>query len=164
MDTGIDLAPVFTVALLRWYDTKRRELPWRDHPEPYAVLVSEFMLQQTTVAAVIPYFETWMREYPSVEALSDANVEEVLRIWEGLGYYSRARNLHAAAKEIVSEYGGRVPDDPAYLKKLPGIGDYTAAAVASIAYGVRAAALAATRHPPAATRSTKIAGIRLWRH
>jgi len=135
------IAPDFTSTLLSWYDASRRDLPWRDHPDPYAVLVSEFMLQQTTVTAVIPYFEKWMREYPSVEALAHAEREEVLRSWEGLGYYSRARNLHAAAGEIVSLYAGKIPGDPHDLRKLPGIGEYTAAAVTSIAYGVKAAAL-----------------------
>ena len=128
-------------ALLSWYDAGKRELPWRDHPDPYAVLVSEFMLQQTTVPAVIPYFEKWMKVYPTVKDLSDAEPSQVLRSWEGLGYYSRARNLHTAAREIVSEYGGEVPSDPHELKKLPGVGDYTAAAVASIAYGIKAPAL-----------------------
>jgi A/G-specific adenine glycosylase len=141
LDQGINLAPVFTVALLRWYDVNRRKLPWRDHPDPYAVLVSEFMLQQTTVPAVIPRFEQWIKDFPTIEILASEEPETVLLKWEGLGYYSRARNLHLAAKEIVSKYGGKVPDAPADLKKLPGIGDYTAAAMASIAYGVRAPAL-----------------------
>ena len=135
------LALNFVSSLLSWYDANRRELLWRDHPDPYSVLVSEFMLQQTTVTAVIPYFEKWMKVYPTVKDLSDAEPSQVLRSWEGLGYYSRARNLHAAAGEIVTKYGGKVPDGLANLKKLPGIGDYTAAAVASIAFGVRAPAL-----------------------
>jgi A/G-specific adenine glycosylase len=135
------LAPEFTSALLSWYDANRRDLPWRDHPDPYAVLVSEFMLQQTTVAAVIPYFKNWMKVYPTVKDLSDAEPSQVLRSWEGLGYYSRARNLHAASREITSKYQGRIPSDPHDLRKLPGIGAYTAAAVASIAYGLRVPAL-----------------------
>jgi A/G-specific adenine glycosylase len=135
------IVPNFVSSLLTWYDANRRHLPWRDHPDPYAVLVSEFMLQQTTVTAVVPYFEKWMRRYPNIEMLAKADLEEVLRQWEGLGYYSRARNLYTTAREIVSEYGGRIPDAPADLKKLPGVGDYTAAAVASIAFGVRAPAL-----------------------
>jgi A/G-specific adenine glycosylase len=137
----INLAPAFTFALLSWYDANRRDLPWRDHPDAYAILVSEFMLQQTTVPAVVPYFERWMANYPTVEKLAEAGLDEVLLMWEGLGYYSRARNLHAAARELVSEYGGEVPSDPHELKKLPGVGYYTAAAVASIAYGIRAPAL-----------------------
>ena len=135
------MAPNFVFSLLSWYDANRRELPWRDHPDPYAVLISEFMLQQTTVTAVISYFDKWIKRYPNIEKLAEADLEEVLRQWEGLGYYSRARNLHAAAGEIVSEYGGKVPDGLADLKKLPGVGNYTAAAVASIAFGVRAPAL-----------------------
>jgi A/G-specific adenine glycosylase len=99
------------------------------------------MLQQTTVAAVIPYFERWILTYPTIEELAVADEEEVVRAWEGLGYYSRARNLHAAVREIVSEYGCRVPAEPRHLKKLPGIGEYTAGAVASIAYGARTPAL-----------------------
>lgn len=135
------LAPNLSSALLAWYDTSRRDLPWRDHPDPYAVLVSEIMLQQTTVPAVLPYFEKWMQRYPTVHDLAGAEPEDVMRQWEGLGYYSRARNLHATAKEVVESYGGQIPTDPAELRKLPGIGDYTAAAVASIAFGVRAPAL-----------------------
>jgi len=133
--------PNFVSSLLSWYDASMRDLPWRDHPDPYAVLISEFMLQQTTVPAVSPYFEKWIQRYPTVEALAEADIEEVLRQWEGLGYYARARNLHAAAGEIVSEYGSEIPSDPHDLKKLPGVGDYTAAAVASIAFGIRAPAL-----------------------
>lgn len=135
------LAPNFASALLSWYDTNRRDLPWRNNSEAYAVLVSEFMLQQTTVAAVIPRFEQWIKDFPTIEILASEEPETVLLKWEGLGYYSRARNLHLAAREIASKYGGKVPYNPVELKKLPGIGDYTAAAVASIAYGVRAPAL-----------------------
>jgi A/G-specific adenine glycosylase len=127
----------FTSALLSWYDANGRDLPWRSRSDPYAVLVSEFMLQQTTVPAVIPFFLKWMDRYPSIEELARADEAEILRDWEGLGYYSRARNLHAAAREVVRQYGGSIPDDPGHLKKLPGIGGYTSAAVASIAFGVR---------------------------
>lgn len=143
------LTPSLVSTLLSWYDVNGRDLPWRRSPgtacgepvEPYAILLSEFMLQQTTVQAVFPYFKRWMSRYPTIEALAAADLEQVLRVWEGLGYYSRARNLHAAAREVFSRYGGVIPEDPANLKKLPGVGDYTAAAVASIAFGVRAAAL-----------------------
>lgn len=134
-------APNLVSALLFWYDANGRDLPWRGHPDPYAVLISEIMLQQTTVPAVIPRFEQWIKDFPTIEILASEEPETVLLKWEGLGYYSRARNLHAAAGEIVSGYGGRIPEDPVLLKKLPGIGEYTAAAVASIAYRVRAAAL-----------------------
>ncbi len=146
MESAITLAPELVAALLAWYDANQRDLPWRHtpggpHPDPYHVLVSEIMLQQTTVAAVVPYFQRWTQAFPTIESLSGAEPEEVLRLWEGLGYYSRARNLHAAAREVVENYGMSLPRDPALLRKLPGIGEYTAAAVASIAYGVRAAAL-----------------------
>ena len=143
------LSPKFISAVLSWYDASRRDLPWRkiqgtacaEPAEAYAVLVSEVMLQQTTVPAVLSYFDKWMKKYPTIEQLARADLDEVLLQWEGLGYYSRARNLHAAAREIVAKYKGRIPPDPRELKKLPGIGDYTAAAVASIAFGVRAPAL-----------------------
>jgi A/G-specific adenine glycosylase len=136
-------------ALLSWYDQEARSLPWRKPPgtpcaepvEAYHVLLSEFMLQQTTVTAVIPRFDQWLTRYPTIQELARSGEEDVVRSWEGLGYYSRARNLHAAAREIVSQYGGKIPTEPRQLKKLPGIGEYTAGAIASIAYGVRAAAL-----------------------
>jgi len=135
------LAPNFIASLLSWYDSVKRDLPWRDHPYPYAVLVSEIMLQQTTVPAVLPYFRKWMKAYPTVAHLARADLDDVLLLWEGLGYYSRARNLHAAAREIAGRFNCRVPSDPEELKELKGIGDYTAAAIASIAYGVRSPAL-----------------------
>ena len=122
--------------LLTWYRTNRRTLPWRDHPDPYAVWVSEIMLQQTRVETVIPYFERWMGRFPSVRALAEASEQQVLGTWEGLGYYSRARNLHKAAKVVVKEHGGELPRDLAELRKLPGIGRYTAGAIASMAFGM----------------------------
>ena len=121
-------------ALQSWFQAQGRTLPWRDDPSPYRVLVSEFMLQQTTVAAVRPFFVRWMRELPDVSALAAAPEEKVLKLWEGLGYYSRARNLHRAAKAIVANFGGLIPDDPAQLRTLPGIGPYTAAAIAAFAF------------------------------
>jgi A/G-specific adenine glycosylase len=121
--------------LLSWYELNQRDLPWRRQPSPYGVWVSEIMLQQTRVETVIPYFERWMARFPSVEALALASLQEVLSAWEGLGYYSRARNLHKAAQMIVDQYGGRLPDDPQTLQSLPGIGRYTAGAIASIAFG-----------------------------
>jgi A/G-specific adenine glycosylase len=141
LESGITLAPDLTSSLFSWYEANRRDLPWRAHPDPYGILVSEFMLQQTTVPAVLPYFQRWMEKYPTIKNLAEANPEQVLLDWEGLGYYSRARNLHASAREVVSRYGGNIPKDPAILRKLPGVGDYTAAAVSSIAFGVRAVAL-----------------------
>ena len=129
-------------SLLRWYDRDRRDLPWRvglgERVEPYRVLVSEAMLQQTQVATVVPYFLRFMEAFPTVEALASAEEGEVLRLWQGLGYYSRARRLHAAARIIVEQHGGRVPDTVEALLTLPGVGRYTAGAVASIAFGVAA--------------------------
>lgn len=122
-------------ALLSFYDTRRRDLPWRRDPNPYRVWVSEIMLQQTRVEAVIPYYERWLRRFPSLEALANAEPDEVLRAWEGLGYYSRARNLHTAARLVRECHAGDVPEDPAALRRLPGVGAYTAGAIASIAYG-----------------------------
>lgn len=127
--------------LLHWYRLHKRTLPWRDHPAPYAVWVSEIMLQQTRVEAVIPYFESWMKLFPTVDALAKASEQRVLNAWEGLGYYSRARNLHKAAKIIVDEHGGELPRDLDTLRRLPGIGRYTLGAIASIAFGMNVAAL-----------------------
>ncbi len=125
--------------LLAWYRRSKRDLPWRGDgdapPDPYRVLVSEAMLQQTQVATVVPYFERFVAAWPTVADLAAAEERAVLRLWQGLGFYRRARHLHAAAKAIVAEHGGRVPDDVAALESLPGIGRYTAGAVASIAYG-----------------------------
>ena len=111
--------------LLAWYHANKRSLPWRGHPSAYAVWVSEIMLQQTRVEAVIPYFEKWMRLFPTVQALADASEHDVLNAWEGLGYYSRARNLHKAAKIVADLYEGEMPRDLDQLRKLPGIGRYT---------------------------------------
>jgi A/G-specific adenine glycosylase len=127
--------PDFSSRILAWYDKHARVLPWRGHPDAYAVWVSEIMLQQTRVETVIPYFERWMGQFPSLSALAAAPEQAVLSAWEGLGYYSRARNLHKAAKIVVSQHESQLPRDPAQLRKLPGIGRYTAAAIASIAFG-----------------------------
>ena len=122
--------------LLAWYDENKRDLPWRgDHPEPYQVWVSEIMLQQTRVAAVMPYYRAWMEELPTVEALAAVDEERLMKLWQGLGYYSRARNLRKAARMIVEVYGGRFPESYKDLLSLPGVGDYTAGAIASIAFG-----------------------------
>ncbi len=126
----------FRARLLAFFDARRRDLPWRRDTDPYRVWVSEIMLQQTRVETVIPYFERWTRRFPDVRRLAEAPEAEVLRHWEGLGYYSRARNLHGAAKVVREEMGGRIPDDPAELRRLPGVGEYTAGAIASIAFGV----------------------------
>lgn len=129
------LQSAFSRPLLDWYAANRRKLPWRDGKDPYAVFVSEVMLQQTQVRAVLPYYARWMRRFPTLDALARASEEEVLKEWEGLGYYRRARLLHAAARMVVSEFGGRFPSDPEEIAALPGVGPYTLAAVASIAFG-----------------------------
>jgi A/G-specific adenine glycosylase len=126
-------------ALLAWYDRERRLLPWRARPgvtpDPYAVWLSEIMLQQTTVKAVLPRYALFLRRWPDVATLASAELGEVLGAWAGLGYYARARNLHACARELVQRFGGRFPGTEAHLRMLPGIGDYTAAAIAAIAFG-----------------------------
>ncbi len=128
----------FADELLRWYDAHRAELPWRADHDAYRVWLSEIMLQQTQVDTVIPYYRRFLDTYPTVEALAAAPIDDVLKLWEGLGYYSRARNLHRAAQAVASEYGGRFPDSVDGLLALPGIGRYTAGAIASIAFDVRA--------------------------
>ncbi|QLC22113.1 A/G-specific adenine glycosylase [Parasphingopyxis sp. CP4] len=133
-----DLA--ISTALLGWYDDKARSLPWRAEPgapapDPYRVWLSEVMLQQTTVAAVKPYFEMFTKKWPTVEALAAADSADVMAAWAGLGYYARARNLHACAQTIVADHGGQFPQTEAELRELPGIGAYIGAAVAAIAFG-----------------------------
>ncbi len=136
----------FADRLLAWYGRSRRDLPWRvpldspadARPDPYLVLVSEAMLQQTQVATVIPYFRRWVEQFPTVQSLAAADEQAVLRAWQGLGYYSRARNLRRAAQIIVETHGGRVPADVQTLLTLPGVGRYTAGAVASLAYDTAA--------------------------
>jgi len=131
--------------LLTWYDRHRRELPWRarpgEKPDPYRVWLSEIMLQQTTITAVRPYYLAFLERFPSVEALAQAPVETVMQAWAGLGYYSRARNLHACAKTVVAQHGARFPGSESALLELPGIGPYTAAAVVAIAFDKPAAAV-----------------------
>ncbi len=133
--------PHFSTRLLNWYNKNKRTLPWRGHRDPYAVWVSEIMLQQTRVETVIPYFKKWMKLFPTMRALAKASEREVLNAWEGLGYYSRARNFHKAAKIVVEQYGGKLPRDVDELQKLPGIGRYTAGALASIIFGMDEPAL-----------------------
>ncbi|MGE5539909.1 MAG: A/G-specific adenine glycosylase [Gemmatimonas sp.] len=131
--------------LLAWYDRHRRVLPWRapsgQRPDPYRVWISEIMLQQTTVAAAGPYFQRFLARFPTVAALASAPVEDVMTAWSGLGYYARARNLHKAAQAIVVEFGGTLPDTEQALLSLPGIGPYTAGAIAAIAFDRPAAAV-----------------------
>lgn len=127
--------------LRAWFLKQKRALPWRTHISPYAVLVSEIMLQQTQVATVIPYFLNWMKTFPTFLSLAHAKEEEVMKCWEGLGYYSRARNLQKAALHIVTHYQGQMPEDEASLKQIPGVGPYTAGALLSFAFHKRAAAV-----------------------
>ena len=129
--------------LTAWYARHARDLPWRNSADPYRIWISEIMLQQTTVTAVIPYFERFLKCFPTLAALAEANEEEVLRLWEGLGYYSRARNIHKAARLIIEERQGKFPDDVTALGELPGIGRYTAGAIASFAFNRRAPLLEA---------------------
>jgi A/G-specific adenine glycosylase len=136
-DTKLGLAR----PLLAWYDRAQRDLPWRREPSPYKTLVSEFMLQQTVVATVEPYFHRFLARFPDIEALAAASEDEVTAAWSGLGYYARARNLHKAARAVVQRHGGRLPADEEALRALPGIGPYTAAAVAAIGFGARTFAL-----------------------
>ena len=126
----------FSRPLVDWYKKEARPLPWREEPTPYRVWVSEIMLQQTRIEAAREYFNRFTRAFPTVEALAAAELDDVLKLWEGLGYYSRARNLHKCAKTVCDAYGGVFPPDAAALRALPGIGDYTAGAIASIAYGL----------------------------
>jgi len=141
---GVDEAPDPTV-LLAWYGRHRRHLPWRSAPgeraDPYHVWLSEIMLQQTTVKAVGPYYAKFLARWPSVTALAAAPLDDVLKAWAGLGYYARARNLHACAQAVASQHGGHFPDNEDGLRTLPGIGGYTAAAIAAIAFGRRAVAI-----------------------
>jgi A/G-specific adenine glycosylase len=126
---------LLATCLLDWYEQHARNLPWRNSPNPYIVLVSEIMLQQTRVETVIPYFTRWMERFPTIEILANSSQQEVLKVWEGLGYYSRARNLHCAARSIMVDHHGELPQDMQKLRSLPGIGRYSAGAIGSIAFG-----------------------------
>ena len=127
--------------ILKWYQRNRRELPWRKTKDPYFIWVSEVMLQQTQVETVIPYYRRFLAQFPTVETLARASLQEVLKAWENLGYYARARNLHSAAREITARTGGVIPDNEKELIRLPGVGPYTAAAILSIAFGQRVPAV-----------------------
>lgn len=127
--------------LLFWYEKNKRDLPWRRERDPYKIWVSEVMLQQTRVDTVIPYYNRFMERFPTLKDLASASEEEVIKAWEGLGYYSRARNLHAAVREVAASYGGKVPDDREVMSSLKGVGSYTAGAVLSIAYNRRVPAV-----------------------
>jgi len=136
-----DQVTAFQRRLVRWYARHGRDLPWRRTRDPYRILVSEIMLQQTQVERVIGYYERFLRRYPSIDALAASSEPAVRETWDGLGYYARARNLHRTARTVVAEHGGRIPNDPAVIRTLPGIGRYTAGAVLSIAYRQDAAIL-----------------------
>src|SRR5437763_7625274 len=136
-------ASSFRRSLLKWYHRSGRDLPWRRTRDPYAVLVSEIMLQQTQVATVLPYYKNWLRRFPDFTALAGASESEVLCAWQGLGYYTRARNLHSTAKQVVDRHRGRFPKSIEQMQLLPGIGKYTAHAVASFAFDQPAAIIEA---------------------
>lgn len=131
----------FRSGLLAWFHRNKRALPWREHRDPYRIWISEIMLQQTRVAAVIPYYDRFLRRFPTIQALARAQIESVLQFWAGLGYYSRARHLHQAAKQIVAQHHGEFPRTMDEALTLPGIGAYTSAAILSIAYGFPTAVL-----------------------
>lgn len=124
------LAPV----ILKWYSENRRSMPWRDDPAPYHVWLIEIMLQQTRIEAAKPYYLRFLREIPDINTLAEADPEKLHKLWEGLGYYSRVKNLQAAAKQIMENFGGKFPEEVSEIRKLKGIGDYTAGAVASICF------------------------------
>ena len=128
---------VFTKPLMSWYQRNARDLPWRRTSDPYRIWISEIMLQQTTVAAVIPYYERWMKAFKNIDAVAKTPQQRILKMWQGLGYYTRARNIHQAAKIICRNFGGKFPTTPQELAQLPGFGPYTAGAVASIAFDQR---------------------------
>ena len=129
--------PLYTQYLMRWYKKNARDLPWRNVGDPYKIWISEIMLQQTTVSAVIPFYNKWVKRFPTVESVAKARETTVLKMWQGLGYYSRARNIQKSAKVIVKEYNSKIPQDANVLIKLPGFGSYTVGAVLSIAFDMR---------------------------
>ena len=131
----------FSHRLVRWYQVHKRELPWREHRNPYAIWLSEVLLQQTRVEQGTPYFLRFVERFPTVEDLASAQLDDLLQVWQGLGYYARARNLHAAAKIVANEWGGVWKTEVDDWRALPGVGPYTAGAIASIAFGTRAAAV-----------------------
>lgn len=134
-----DHIPSFHNALRHWYEIHQRRLPWRETWDPYRIWVSEVMLQQTQVNTVVPYYDRFLLKFPDIYALAASDLQSVLKLWEGLGYYARARNLHRAAREVVDRFGGQIPHDPGDIRTLAGVGDYIASAVLSIAFGKTAA-------------------------
>jgi A/G-specific adenine glycosylase len=137
----LDSQATLSSKLLAWFDQDHRALPWRGIHDPYLIWISEIMLQQTRIETVTPYFARWVERFPTIADLAAASEQEVLQLWEGLGYYSRARNLHTAARQVVAEWGGQLPSEREELERLPGIGRYTAGAISSIAFGKDEAAL-----------------------
>lgn len=127
--------------LKHWFEGEKRIFPWRKNPSPYAVWISEVMLQQTRATVVIPYFERWMERFPTIDALASASIEEVIKLWEGLGYYSRAKSLHEGARFVLTEFGGKLPQDPNSLSQIKGIGPYTVGAILSFAFHQKAVAV-----------------------
>lgn len=141
MDEKLDLLQKIETPLLKWYGENKRPLPWRDGKNPYEIWVSEIMCQQTRVEAVKPYYARFLSELPTVEALADCPQERLMKLWEGLGYYNRVRNMQKAARQVMESFQGRLPADYDQLRSLAGIGNYTAGAIASIAYGIAAPAV-----------------------
>lgn len=131
----------FSTKLLTWYDDNKRDLPWRSNPDPYHIWLSEIMLQQTQMNTALPYFHRFLDKAPTIEALSELTEDELLKLWEGLGYYRRAKNLHLASKIIIEKYQGELPKDYELLRELPGIGEYSAGAISSTAFGIKALAV-----------------------
>lgn len=136
MAANVDWTP-----LKNWFLDEKRDLPWRNNPSPYQVWISEVMLQQTQVSVVIPYFERWMKRFPTIQKLAEASTDEVIKIWEGLGYYSRARNIHEAAKYVVAAHQGVLPSSKEELSKIKGLGPYTIGAIQSFAFKMKSAAV-----------------------
>ena len=138
MNNAIDpeRAENITKSLLNWYDESKRDLPWRHTHDPYAVWISEIMAQQTRIAYLLSYYDRFMNRFPTIRSLAEACEDDVLKAWEGLGYYTRAGNLQKAARKIVADFSGKLPRTKKELLTLPGIGDYTAGAILSIAYGI----------------------------
>ena len=128
-------------SILDWYDINKRNLPWRLTKDPYKIWLSEVMLQQTQVSTVIPYYENWIRKFPTVNSVAKVNIDEALKMWEGFGYYKRCRNFHSAAKIIVSKHNGMIPNSYNILLSLPGVGNYVASAILSIAFNEKFAAI-----------------------
>ena len=123
-----------TQQILKWYDLNKRDLPWRNTNDPYKTWLSEIMLQQTQVQTVIPYYNKWIKQFPTLSSVAKANLDQLLKSWEGLGYYRRCKNFHQAAKIVIKDYNGIIPNDYETLKKLPGLGEYSASAILSIAF------------------------------